>query len=399
MGRVRRVVALAFIAGCAASSREAQRAHEHEHAKERVDLSVPPPIDHTASHTSVAAARPDVPRLDLRMPDPERELRWPLGVSAHPALDPSFAIAPALAEPGIAWTTLCARGVQNRYGAGELRDLTAYLRAWCVIEDRDLDAGLDQLAKLTSSVVRHLAPAVRLDIVSVLAAGDAGDAERMLAGHKLSSLERLDLLAATFVELGKRDDAYAINTLALEGDRHANHADSCRRLARELALGPRDERDVPLEQLRVLAEADKPDPLCVQLYAEIACWAFLTRDPSRGFSTVAARCSPYLNSAPMTPGEQKAMRVYVTWPHGPVDDETWVQLAVAAADGVSIEGVDQLVTTALEAAVRAGRCAGPSTTNAGMLAQRILFEPSRKPTVDDARLKQLIDAPAALCAP
>jgi hypothetical protein len=34
-----------------------------------------------------------------------------------------------------------------------------------------------------------------------------------------------------------------------------------------------------------------------------------------------------------------------------------------------------------------------------VLAQRILFEPSRKPTVDDARLKQLIDAPAALCAP
>ena len=60
MVRVRRVVALAFIAGCAASSREAQRAHEHEHAKERVDLSGPTPIDHTASHTSVAAARPAV---------------------------------------------------------------------------------------------------------------------------------------------------------------------------------------------------------------------------------------------------------------------------------------------------------------------------------------------------
>ena len=388
------VVAAVAMAGCATAPRPRVAP-----AKERIEPGQRSwRIGSGSTRVPIAADRPLLAAFTALMPDPEHELRWPLSVSAHPELEPSFAIAPALAQPGIEWMDLCRMGVMNRYGSGQLRDLTTYLRAWCLVADGNLDRGLETLVSLQSSVTPQLGPAVRMDIASILAAGTADDAENLIAKHQLGGLDRLDLLAGTFVELGKRDDAYAINQRALQADRAAVHASSCRRLARAIVLAPADVREGPLADLRQLAEQDKPDRLCVALHHELACWVFMTREAMTSLTGSMVHCGPYWQDHGV-PAEQRAViEAYVAWPRRPAFADQWRLVADHAARGLAIEGADELAIRALEAAVRSERCTGLQVKAARTLARRILHEPSRKKTVDDARIRRLIEQPALLCA-
>lgn len=391
---VRCAVVVVAMAGCAASP-ATRDAPKHAHVEQRVE---PPPTGTPTLLRPVIAARPPLAAYTALLPDPEHDLRWPLSVSAHPELEPSFAIAPALAQPGLEWLELCRMGVMNRYGSGRLRDYTIYLRAWCTVADGNLDRGLSMLLGLQSSVTPQLAPAVRMDIVSILAAGTADDAERLIAKHQLGGIERLDLLAGTFVELGKREDAYAINQRALQADRTAVQASSCRRLTRAIVLGPADVRDRPLEELRQLAEQDKPDPSCVELHRELACWVFMTRASMTSVTGPIAHCGQYWLEAGISPEERAVVEAYVGWPRGRAFADEWLRIAQQAAKGLPIAGADGLAITALEAVLRADRCWGPHVSEARTLAQRILYEPARKRTVEDSRIRRLIDQPAQLCA-
>jgi hypothetical protein len=286
----------------------------------------------------------------------------------------------------------------NRYGSGQLRDLTTYLRAWCTVADGNLDRGLATLVSLQSSVTPQLGPAVRLDIVSILTAGTADDAERLIAKHQLGGIDRLDSLAGTFVELGKRDDAYAINQRAIQADRAAVHASSCRRLARAIALAPADFREGPLEDLRQLAEQDKPDRRCVELHHELACWVFMTRESMSSITGPMAHCGPYWQDQGVPIEQRFVIEAYVGWPRRRAFADEWFLVAAHAEKGLSVEGADEIAIRALEAAMRSERCTGSVINEARTRAQRILHEPSRKKTVDDARIRRLIDQPAQLCA-
>ena len=105
---MRVLVVVVIVAGC--SSRPRTRAPE--------PLSAPQVVHQVASTRSVVwVARPQID-VEPLLPDLGEDLRWPLAMTDHPALEPKFAIASALAQPGIGWTDLCARGVQNRHLAG-----------------------------------------------------------------------------------------------------------------------------------------------------------------------------------------------------------------------------------------------------------------------------------------
>lgn len=346
---------------------------------------------------SVAAERPDI-GLAIVAPDPEHELRWPLSVSVHPTLEPSFAIAQELAEPGLDWIALCRMGSLNRYGGGKLRDLMTYLRAWCAVESGDLDGGLGALASLQTSVTRGLGPAVRTDILSVLAAGDADQAQKLMNKYKLFDLDRLDRLAATYVELGKPDDAYAINTRAIQSDRVADHASSCRRLARGIMLGPEDLRDVPLQELRTMAAEVTADPECVELYRDLSCWTFIMRTRPAGITSPLAHCGAYWVHGNVPVEQRPLLDAYLNWPKSSAPAWQWLDVANKATQALTIDGADHLAVRAFEAAVEASNCEGDVVREASSLANRLFQDPARKKTVDDARFLRLVYRPDTICA-
>src|SRR5664279_442552 len=71
----------------------------------------PPEIEAPTPGSRIAFSRPSID-IAVYLPDIAQYGRWPLTLSEHPALEPHFDIAGALADPGISWTDLCARGAQ-----------------------------------------------------------------------------------------------------------------------------------------------------------------------------------------------------------------------------------------------------------------------------------------------
>src|SRR5262249_50930548 len=145
------------------------------------------------------------PEIDIAqfLPDFHEELRWPLTQLMHPKLEPTYAIATALAAPGMGWLDLCAIGAQNRHASGN-NDQQAYLRGWCSVAKDDVDHACQYLAPLLGSVTRGMSAAVRSDLANILVAqGDADNAEHFINKHDLRDIAMLDQLAASFVEIGK----------------------------------------------------------------------------------------------------------------------------------------------------------------------------------------------------
>lgn len=340
---------------------------------------------------------PALTGFELPIPDPEHALRWPLSLGTHPTLEPSFAIAAALAEPGIGWMELCKQGGANRFGGAKLRDLTTYLRAWCTVANGDRDSGVGMLAPLLASVTPQLAAAVRLDIVSILAHGSADEAEELMSKHRLVELERLDLLAGTYVELGKPADAYTINERALQSDRGTHREQHCRRLARALVLGSSDTRDVPLAKLRVQAEQEKADPACVELHRDLACWASATTTAKPTLGPALTSCMAYWDAHRVDPAHQKLFLAYLKWPTWTARSEEWFAVGELAAGTLALPGAEELAVRALEAVIEADECIGTVVSDARTLANKILHEPTRTRTVEDARLLRLVHRPRELC--
>src|SRR5450755_4409035 len=104
-------------------------------AKPAEPLSTPEPISHPHEIVVLAAPRPAIDITDTT-PDLTPYGRWPLTVAEHPELDPHFAIAEALAQPGITWQDLCARGAQFRH-MSQNAELGDYLAAWCSVAKED----------------------------------------------------------------------------------------------------------------------------------------------------------------------------------------------------------------------------------------------------------------------
>ncbi|HUJ61274.1 MAG TPA: hypothetical protein VLX92_22375 [Kofleriaceae bacterium] len=292
----------------------------------------------------IAADRPVT--LDL-LPDVTEEARWPLAPSSHPALEPHFAIAAELAEPGVTWQDLCARGAARRTTPSG-HELTEYLGAWCDVLAHDDDAAIGALARLRDTGRLGMTDAVVLDLADILAEhGSADDAERLMAAHRVSDIRVIDALAATYDEISRPDDAAEINRLALETDHDAPLAMQCHRLARQIVLEPA-RRALALKALdATIKDVKAPDRECVRIDHELTCW----NEPWRS-------CSEYVSDAGLPDRTDWLIEDYYRWPDGPASFEMWIDLAEQLALAPRTKGAIALESAALRAAMVTSACEG-----------------------------------------
>jgi hypothetical protein len=287
-----------------------------------------------------ALPRPEIDIESLR-PDFHDELRWPLSAMNHPSLEPRFPIADQLATTGITWEEMCTRGVHRRVVASQ-REMLTYLHAWCDVQKRDVDAACANLAPLLGSTTRGLTAAVRQDLANILVAtGDADKAERCLSRHNIRDVETLDLLAASYAEIGSIADASAINRLAIDADVRATHETKCLRLVRQIATAGDDLQAIATETLKQLAtESKTPDPTCVRLHHKVAC----AQDHTQ--------CRAYYKEAQLTYAEEELVEAYYTWPSSGLSAGGWMQYIGKITRTLPIPGATEMVVAALEAATR-----------------------------------------------
>jgi hypothetical protein len=290
-------------------------------------------------------ARPR-PTFDLAglLPDPARHGRWPLTLGEHPALEPSFDVAGALAQPGIGWVELCHRGAQRR-NLGSRQDLSRYLEAWCLVERHDTSGALDQLGRLHGSTVIGLAAAARRDGANILAGhGPSDDVERLLRASAMLEPEVLDRTAAAYFDAGQLADAYAVNQLVLGLDHQASDELRCHRLARGAADAPAEHVDDLVSELDELAQSS-PDPSCHALAHELSCW----RAP-------ATKCKPYFKDQQRPLAALALFEAVEAWPAGEAGFERWARVGLRAVDARPVSDALRIGVPALEVAIRVSRC-------------------------------------------
>ncbi|NVB78552.1 MAG: hypothetical protein HOV81_09180 [Kofleriaceae bacterium] len=301
-----------------------------------VGWTVPPPPPPPPPKGPVVT-RPAID-FSIYTPDVHDLVRWPLSAIEHPSLAPRFAIAAALAQPGVGLAKLCSLGAQNRHGID--LDLAAYLRGWCSALAGDGDAACEHLAPLLGSATPAIATAVKVDLANILADhGRADDAEHWLNRHHIHSVELLDRLSAAYVEVGTNDDALAISRIARASDDHATLATRCTRLGREIALGG-DPDGSRLEELAALAgPIDKAsifgDSTCTRLHYTLACWT--------GHS-----CTAFLALHNATDDKLERLReAYDLWPSAR-SFEDWRAIANRAKYAIPSDGAAALALAAFE---------------------------------------------------
>lgn len=329
-------VATSVLAACGAKAPEALPAVEH---------SAGPPVHHAAVSPWTRVPRPEL-AIEQDLPDLTEELRWPLSVMEHPALEPHYPIASVLADPGITWMELCARGVQHRLDPSH-KDELAYLGAWCAAAKHDAQAAVTALAPLVHSSVMGIANAVPLDLAFVLCGStdDAEHADQILRGVGIRDPHIWDLLAASYLEVSKkRDAAYATST-AIQLDPNASDALACHRLTRSLMLGSSAYRDAGLKELETRAAHKAPAEACIELALKVPC--ALERD-----------CVAYFKAQNIEPRKLALINLYEHWPsHG--DRDAWIDVAWRARRAWPADGSVELIRAALEAAVATTPCTDP----------------------------------------
>ena len=333
-----------------------------------------PPL---GSELFVTVPRPDVD-LSALAPNLDGELRWPLSASAHPALDPHFPIADALAEPGVSWTELCRRGVQDRHlptDEGWVR--TVYLHAWCFVADHDVEQALDYFTTaIDNGILGQIALDARLDVASVLAeTGNADTALHLLAKHPKIGHDELDILAATYLEINRPDDARDVNHEALEYTQV--EPARCHRELREIALADPADRE---RLVRVFARHPTSDAVCTELRSLAACWA-----------NPAHACHDYLVRRQLDLRALALFEVYFAWPTGPQSTKGWSMLAQLAIDAAPLDGAVQLAIVALEAARRTSGCTQVALHRVADQAQVLAHELTVSPELAP-RLAAITDA-------
>jgi hypothetical protein len=323
------------LAACGAKPPEALPAVEH---------SAGPPVHHRAVSRWTHVSRPDLP-IEQDLPDLTEELRWPLSVMEHPALEPHYPIASVLAAPGITWTELCARGVQHRLDPSH-KDELAYLGAWCDAAKHDAQAAVTALAPLVHSSVMGIANAVPLDLAFVLCGtDDAEHADQIMRGLGIRDPHIWDLLAASYLEVNKNRDAVYATSTAMQLDPNASDALACHRLTRNLMLGSSGYRDAWLKELTDRAAHKAPAAVCVELARQVPC--ALERD-----------CVAYFKSKNIEPRKLALIDLYEHWPsHG--DRDRWIDTAWRARRTWPANGSVELIRAALEAAVATTPCTDP----------------------------------------
>lgn len=333
---------------------------------------------------AVAVPRPDIgvsPQLAaVPQPDPSDHLRWPLTANSHPTLEPTYAIAPVFAASGVSWTDLCRLGAQNRRTSGALADQSEYLKAWCDVSRRETAAAVQRLGPLLRSTVLGLPAAVRIDIANILVdAGDADQAQGVLAAAKIADLAVIDTLAASYIEVGQVREGAMLNGVAIESYDFKRPADQCERLTRRLLMAGNDERT------QMIADYDPylSNRSCARLAHEVACW-------------LVRRCADYLTDHGIPAGTAPLLNIYFTWPEGTANADTWWNVGEVAYREMGTPGADELAVAAYEGAMLGDNCQRNPARDVWQRALRIKRNKLHVSLLDD-RLDTLIETPSLLC--
>jgi hypothetical protein len=318
--------------------------------------STPVPPTATLEHARVLVAPPSYaqaarPAIDLSrwVPDIETEARWPLGFNDHPIDEPSFAIAGALADPGVDWHSLCERGVQFRHLSKD-QDLIAYLKVWCTADEAD---ALYQLGLLRHTAIFGIAAAITPDIARIVVShGSSVDVEGLLTRAHLLDAATVDLVAASYLELGRQGDALAMTELASQVDHVLTDATRCHRLVRAIASTTGAAQDDAAARLHVLGTPDPdkqmgvvqpraPDATCKQLDSDVTCW----RNPS-------LECArPGTDST-----AESLLAAYGRWPTVEASFDDWKLETETAVDALPREDAYLLVLRSLGLEVATSVC-------------------------------------------
>jgi hypothetical protein len=211
----------------------------------------------------------------IEPPDVNELGRWPLTVAEHPALEPHFDVAGALAEPGISWTDLCARGAQHRHLSTK-QELVAYLDAWCSVTTGNYSTTIEKLGHLILAPNAQLVRALKFDVAALAAAhGPAHDLESFLRDGGFLDLRQVDLIAAAYFEVGKLEDAAEANRLAETMDNAPLETVRCTRMLRAIADTVNSDRDDAIREMRLIAYPPSDGirkPHCRAQYEEVLCW-------------------------------------------------------------------------------------------------------------------------------
>jgi hypothetical protein len=305
------------------------------------------------------------PRIDIAayMPDFHDELRWPLTAAQHPSLEPRFAIADALAKPGVGWLDLCQIGAHSRFGGN--RELTQYLRGWCNAVRGDVDTACAHLMPLVGSLVPGLEASVRVDLANILAnEGHADRAVHVLNKNKVQDVAVLDLLAANYVEVGTRDDAFAINQLAIEMDTKPTDEAKCMRWTRSIILA-NDHDSSLLYGFHNLVTKVEPEPACESVYRKLRCWSLIS-------------CDEYFDAELRDRRVEGIVSAYLKWPHKSLSTVLWLQTARDAALGITLEGGAEMMLIAVQNALISEEDCAADIRN-------VLFQLGEHPPYFDAR--------------
>ena len=371
--KVAAITGLALLAACAAAPPERLRTPKRlKRPPENTADATPatPPVRFSWPQPQIVLPQLPAPPTHA---DPSEFARWPLSQATHPSLEPAFAIARVFAQPGVSWIDLCARGVQNRRGGGIAEAHRAYLTAWCRVLEHDASAAVIGLSTLMSTTQYGIPGAIRQDVANIVVdAGNADVAEDLLNRAHIDDVAVYDLVAATYVEVGRTDDALRFNNRAMASTARSG-AGACERRAREILLAPEYARDDLIAHL-------EREHRCPALAGDLACWSNTDR------------CA-----APLTPAHYVHM-AYGDWPTGPADGGRWWTVASIALRGFpAASGADVLATAALSAAVRSSRCSDITISRARTAAAEIMDNKAHDTSLDP-QLNQLI-RPQLLCQP
>jgi hypothetical protein len=366
---VRRGVVLAIVAACGATQQQGARPLEPTPVSPHGD-----PVRFEVPR--VSAERPHVDLADF-IPDLYDEVRWPLPATSHPDLEPQFPIARELAID-VSWEELCERGVHRRTAPAQAEQLQ-YLRGWCSVLERDVDAACRYLKPLLRSTRRGMSDAVRRDLANILVGhGDADAAEGYITRHFIRDTHVLDLVAASYAELGRLDDASAINRLAIDSDSVAAAATKCRRLAKQVVLTrDRAAHAIPLEELRsYVAYPQGADPTCLRVANAAAC-----------FDKPGSGCGMYFAQKGIDPGAAVVVQTYFAWPEE-AGYHAWWTLGDRLRLVLDVPGAVELALTAYEASLRAStHCEGARARTINRAIDAIRAMPAH--ATHEPRLQQL----------
>jgi hypothetical protein len=276
----------------------------------------------------------------------------------------------------VGWLDLCGRGIQNRHLAGN-QDPVEYLRAWCSAQNHNATDAIARLAGLRSSVVPGLRDALWIDVANILADnGDASDAMRVIdRNHLEHEFELLDILAATYVEVGKRGDAIELDRLAGEADHSSTPDRSCGRFARLIVIADTDLQQKTLAELhkRVASHAMTT---CAPVEHELQCWLY------------PERCDDYFIDHGLDNHYSDVFWSYEHWPfNNTASSFVWWRLGVSASHAIGIHGADELAVTALDASFRSAACDAQRLADLRKALDGIRKDPKR-----DSRFDARIDA-------